>query len=71
MAELLLIIFLIVVFKVIPEMEFHNYTPPSGQRIDYNTQSLDKVRNHLTDEQVKRNTINGKYNTKDFDFLKK
>ena len=64
MAELLLIIFFIVIFKVIPEMKFNNYTPPKDQTIDYNAQSIDRIKNHLTDEQVKRNTINGKYNVK-------
>lgn len=71
MAEILLILFFVVVFKVIPEMEFHNYEPPKGQRIDYNAQSRDRIENHLTDEQVKYNTRMGKYNTKDFDFWSK
>ena len=48
------------------EWEFDKYTPPKGQRIDCNKQALDRVQNHLTNEQVMRNTINGKYNTKDF-----
>ena len=41
-----------------------NYTPPEGQRIDYNAQALDRVRNHLSNEQLMRNTVNGKYNVK-------
>ena len=48
------------------EWKFNNYTPPVGQRIDYNAQSLDRIKNHLSNEEVMRNTINGKYNTKDF-----
>lgn len=48
------------------ERKFDNYMPPEGQRIDYNAQALDRIRNNLTNEQVMRNTINGKYNTKDF-----
>lgn len=48
------------------EWKFDNYIPPQGQRIDGNLQSLDRVKNHLTNEQVMQNTINGKYNVKDF-----
>lgn len=44
--------------------KFDNYMPPEGQTIDYNAQALDRVRNNLTNEQVMRNTINGKYNVK-------
>lgn len=43
--------------------KFDNYMP-EGQRIDHNAQALDRVQNHLTNEQVMRNTINGKYNVK-------
>lgn len=48
------------------EWKFDNYMPPEGQRIDKNAQMLDMTRNHLTEQQVMQNTINGKYNTKDF-----
>ena len=48
------------------EWKFDNYMPPTGQRIDGNLQSLDRVKNHLSNEQVMQNTINGKYNVKDF-----
>ena len=44
--------------------KFDNYMPPEGQMIDKNAQTLDRVRNHLTNEQVMRNTVNGKYNVK-------
>ena len=44
--------------------KFDNYTPPTGQKIDYNAQALDRVRNNLANEQVMRNTVNGKYNVK-------
>ena len=44
--------------------KFDNYTSPTGQKIDYNAQALDRVRNNLTNEQVMNNTINGKYNVK-------
>ena len=44
--------------------KFDNYMPPEGQKIDYNVQALDRVQNHLTNEQVMRNTVNGKYNVK-------
>ena len=44
--------------------KFENYTLPTGQKIDYNAQALDRVRNHLTNEQVMRNTVNGKYDVK-------
>lgn len=48
----------------LPDMRFNNYMPPEGQKIDYNAQALDKVKNNLTNEQVMRNTVNGKYNVK-------
>ena len=44
--------------------KFNNYMPPEGQKIDYNVQALDRVQNHLTNEQVMRNTVNGKYDVK-------
>lgn len=44
--------------------KFDNYMPPEGQTIDYNAQALDRVKNHLTNDEVMRNTINGKYNVK-------
>ena len=34
------------------------------KEIDKNAQSLDRVRNNLTNEQVMNNTLNGKYNVK-------
>ena len=65
MLEILLIVAIYVLFKL-PEWKFDNYMPPEGQRIDHNAQALDRVKNHLTKEEVMRNTVNGKYNTKDF-----
>lgn len=61
-----IIIFLAVWWLIcnIGEIRFHNYTPPKGQRIDYNAQSLDKVLNHLSNNEVKSNTVAGKYNVK-------
>ena len=53
------------------EWKFDNYTPPEGQRIDCNKQSYDRIVNNLSNEQVMKNTMNGKYNVKDYDFLKK
>ena len=50
--------------KALPEKRFNNYMPPTNQKIDYNKQALDRVQNHLTNEQVMRNTVNGKYNVK-------
>ena len=44
--------------------KFDNYMQPEGQKIDHNAQALDRVQNHLTNEQVMRNTVNGKYNVK-------
>lgn len=44
------------------EWKFDNYMPPQGQRIDYNKQSYDRIVNNLSNEQIMRNTINGKYN---------
>lgn len=46
------------------EWKFDNYTPPQGQRIDYNKQSYDRIVNNLSNEQVMKNTMNGKYNVK-------
>ena len=63
MLEILFIVVLVILFNI-PKWKFNNYTPPTGQKIDYNAQALDRVRNNLTNEQVMRNTINGKYNVK-------
>ena len=63
MLEILFIVVLIILFNI-PNWKFDNYMPPTGQRIDHNAQALDRVRNNLTNEQVMRNTVNGKYNVK-------
>ena len=63
MLEILFIVVLIILFNI-PKWKFNNYTPPEVQRIDYNSQALDRVRNHLSNEEVMRNTLNGKYNVK-------
>ena len=63
MLEILFIVVLIILFNI-PKWKFDNYTPPTGQRIDHNAQALDRVGNHLSNEQVMRNTVNGKYNVK-------
>ena len=63
MLEILFIMVLVILFNI-RKWKFDNYTPPEGQRIDKNAQSLDRVRNNLTNEQVMRNTVNGKYNVK-------
>ena len=63
MLEILFIVVLVILFNI-PKWEFDNYMPPTGQKIDYNAQALDRVRNNLTNEQVMRNTVNGKYNVK-------
>lgn len=62
--ELIIFIIVLVVLFNIPNWRFDNYTPPTDQKIDYNAQALDRVQNHLTNEQVMRNTVNGKYNVK-------
>ena len=62
----LILIGIVWVLSKSTEWKFDNYTPSTGQRIDYNAQSLDRVKNHLSNEEVMRNTINGKYNTKNF-----
>lgn len=62
--EILIFIVVLVVLFNIPKWKFDNYTPPTGQKIDHNAQALDRVQNHLTNEQVMRNTVNGKYNVK-------
>ena len=63
MLEILFIVVLIILFNI-PKWKFDNYMPSEGQKIDYNAQALDRVRNNLTNEQVMRNTVNGKYNVK-------
>ena len=63
MLEILFIVVLIILFNI-PSWKFDNYTPPTGQRIDKNAQALDRVRNNLSNEEVMRNTVNGKYNVK-------
>ena len=65
--ELILGLILIGVVYVVSkstEWKFDNYTPPKGQKIDYNAQSYDRIANNLSNEQVMKNTINGKYNVK-------
>lgn len=65
--ELLLGIGLIIVVWAMSkstEWKFDNYTPPQGKRIDYNKQSYDRIVNNLSNEQVMKNTMNGKYNVK-------
>lgn len=62
--EILIFIVVLVVLFNIPKWKFDNYTPPTGQKIDHNAQALDRVQNHLTNEQVMKNTVNGKYNVK-------
>ena len=63
MLEILFIVVLVILFNI-PKWKFDNYMPLEGQKIDYNVQALDRVRNNLTNEQVMRNTVNGKYNVK-------
>ena len=63
MLEIIFIVVLIMLFNI-PKWKFDNYIPLEGQKIDYNAQALDRVRNNLTNEQVMRNTVNGKYNVK-------
>ena len=63
MLEILFIVVLVILFNI-PKWKFDNYMPPEGQKIDYNAQALDIVQNHLSNEQIKINTVNGKYNVK-------
>lgn len=63
MGVIIFIVVLVVLFNI-PNWKFDNYTPPTGQKIDHNAQALDRVQNNLTNEQVMRNTVNGKYNVK-------
>ena len=63
MLEILFIMVLVILFNI-PKWKFDNSTPPEGHKIDHNAQALDRVQNHLTNEQVMRNTVNGKYNVK-------
>ena len=43
MLEILFIVVLVILFNI-PKWKFDNYTPPEGQKIDKNAQSLDRVR---------------------------
>ena len=63
MLEILVIVVLVILFNI-PKWKFDNYMPPEGMDIDYNAQALDRVRNNLSNEEVMRNTVNGKYNVK-------
>ena len=63
MGLIIFIVVLVILFNI-PNWKFDNYTPPTGQKIDYNAQALDRVQNQLTNEQVMQNTRNGKYNAK-------
>ena len=63
MLEILFIVVLVILFNI-PKWKFDNYMPLEGQKIDYNEQALDRVRNNLRNEEVMRNTVNGKYNVK-------
>ena len=63
MLEIIFIVVLVILFNI-QKWKFDNYTPPTGQKIDYNAQALDRVRNNLTNDQVINNTLNGKYNVK-------
>ena len=63
---IIIFIVVIIILVKIPDWKYNNYTPPKGQMIDHNLQSLDKVQHHLTDAEVKANTVAGKYNVKDF-----
>lgn len=47
---------------LILERKFHNYMPPRGYMVDHGKLNEDMARNHLSREQVMRNTLNGKYN---------
>ena len=60
----LILIGIIYIVSKSTEWKFDNYTPPQGQRIDYNAQSYDRIVNNLSNEQVMKNTMNGKYNVK-------
>ena len=58
--ELILGLILIGVVYVVSkstEWKFDNYTPPKGQKIDYNAQSYDRIVNNLSNEQVMKNTM--------------
>lgn len=60
----LILIGIIYIVSKSTEWKFDNYTPPQGQRIDYNAQNYDRIANNLSNEQVMKNTMNGKYNVK-------
>lgn len=63
MGTIFFIVVLVILFNI-SNWKFDNYTPPTGQKVDHNAQALDRVQNHLTNEQVMYNTRNGKYNVK-------
>ena len=58
-------IFVIILFIIIgkwDDWKYDRYMLTEGFDIEYNLASLDQVKNHLTNQQVKQNTMNGKYN---------
>ncbi len=61
-----LIIFGVIWFLFIklPDIRYNNYMPPKGYRIDHKKAMTDMTLNHLSKDEVKRNTVNGKYNVK-------
>lgn len=61
-----LIIFGVIWFLIVklPDIRYNNYTPPKGYKIDYGESLKDMTLNNLSKEEVKRNTVNGKYNVK-------
>lgn len=52
------------------ERKFQNYIAPKGYMVDHGKMNDDMVRNHLSRDQVMRNTLNGEYNVPIPDFLK-
>lgn len=65
--ELSLSLVLIVIIYIAcntTDWKFNDYTPPKGYKIDNNKLLLDKGKNNLSNEQVMRNTLVGKYNVR-------
>ena len=51
-------------------LKYQNYTPPKGYMVDYGKANEDMALNHLSRDQVMRNTLAGKYNKPIPDYLK-
>lgn len=66
MELILAIVFIGVMYIMchITDWKFNNYTLPNGYKVDHSKLALDRARNNLSNEEVMKNTIAGKYNVR-------